>query len=56
MKSERAFRSPTGRIVRVRNGFSWPAILFGPMWAFVKRSRRPFFALLVAMAPTGSPT
>jgi hypothetical protein len=32
---------------RIKNGFSWPACLFGPLWAFVKRAWLLGFLLLI---------
>ena len=31
-------QAPNGTIVEVKQGFSWPAFIFGPMWAFARRA------------------
>jgi hypothetical protein len=40
-------QAPDGSVVRVKNGFSWPAFFFGPFWALVKGAWR-LLLLLVA--------
>ena len=42
------FQAPTGTVYAVKDGFSWPAFLFGPLWALVKRAWREFTILSVA--------
>lgn len=43
---------PSGREARVGVGFSWPALLFGPFWAMVRRQWT--LALLLAIAFVGA--
>ena len=47
MKSEDLYRTATGRVMFARTGFSWPAFLFGPMWAIAKRDWSLFFMLAI---------
>lgn len=37
--------SPSGTSVYTKDGFSWPAFFFGPIWALVKKAWRDFFVL-----------
>lgn len=37
--------SKEGKVVHVKVGFCWPAALFGPFWAVVKRAWRLAFLL-----------
>jgi Protein of unknown function (DUF2628) len=42
--------SPSGTSVYTKDGFSWPAFFFGPIWALVKKAWRDFFVLFAAFA------
>lgn len=37
MKQYKIFKDPAGKIETVKQGWSWPAFLFGVIWAFAKR-------------------
>ena len=37
MRQYKIFEHPTGKIEAVKQGWSWPAFLFGWMWALVKK-------------------
>jgi hypothetical protein len=42
------YRTPKGKSLRVKHGFSWPAFFFGPIWALVKGAWRLFALLLMS--------
>ena len=42
--------SPSGTSVHTKDGFSWPAFFFGPIWALVKKAWRDFFVLFGVFA------
>jgi hypothetical protein len=42
------YQTPKGKSLRVKHGFSWPAFLFGPMWALVNGAWRLFALLLMS--------
>ena len=46
MKTFRYLQAPDGTVHRIKNGFSWPACIFGPLCAFVKRAWTLGFVLL----------
>ena len=37
MKTYKIFKNPTGQYEAVKQGWSWPAFLFGGIWACVKK-------------------
>ena len=41
-------RSSRGSSVYIKDGFSWPAFFFGPIWALVKSAWLQFFILLIS--------
>jgi hypothetical protein len=47
MKTYDIFTDRSGSSVLVKRGFSWPAFLFGPIWAAIKRAWLLFFILSV---------
>jgi hypothetical protein len=36
MKTFKIYEPPTGECEAVKQGWSWPAFFFGPIWALVK--------------------
>lgn len=37
MKQYKVFKHPTGVMEAVKQGWSWPGFLFGPLWALAKK-------------------
>ena len=44
-------KNSTGKVVIVSTGFSWPAFLFGPLWALAKRQWLLFAILILVSIP-----
>jgi uncharacterized protein DUF2628 len=51
MKRSVRMRHPAKGTVEVPMGFSWPALLLGPLWAIVKRLWLVFLLLVLALVP-----
>lgn len=49
MKEFKIYRHPTGQQEAVKQGWSWPGFLFGPIWALVKKLWGLGAGLLVAV-------
>jgi hypothetical protein len=47
MKTHTYLQAPNGNVVRLKNGFSWPAFFFGPVWPFIRRAWLLGFVLIV---------
>lgn len=52
MASRLYFRNASGRTAIVDTGFSWLALLFGPLWAVAKRQWLLFALLCIAQIPS----
>ena len=52
MKKIIVLMHPSRKVAQVKVGFSWPAFLLGPLWAFVKRLWWHFFALILVLKMT----
>jgi Protein of unknown function (DUF2628) len=44
-------KNSAGKIVIVSTGFSWPAFLFGPLWALAKRQWLLFLLFVLVSIP-----
>ncbi|WP_034380749.1 DUF2628 domain-containing protein [Herbaspirillum sp. CF444] len=49
MKKIIVLMHPSRKVAHVKVGFSWPAFLLGPLWAFVKRLWWHFLALILVL-------
>jgi hypothetical protein len=51
MKARRIFHAPSGWVRIVPSGFSWVALVFGPLWAFANRAWLLGILLIAASIP-----
>ena len=54
MASYDVYRSAAGDVEAIKNGFSWPALFFNFIWAYLKRLRLLGTALLVIGVTIGA--